>query len=111
MYTKLDDQRKANFIKNYISTHPNCTRKELMQETVITWTRLKYLEQEGYLKLKKYYDDKYTDEFINKINSFIQSDFYKSDFHLRKVFKMGYWTLQKLKTKGLIKYGFNTKGN
>ena len=52
-YTKLDDQRKANFIKNYMATHPNCTRKELVQETVTTWTRLKYLEQEGYLSLPK----------------------------------------------------------
>lgn len=53
VYTKLDDQRKANFIKNYIANHPNCTRKELVQETVTTWTRLKYLEQEGYLNLPR----------------------------------------------------------
>ena len=53
MYTQLDDQRKANFIKNYINTHPNCTRKELVQETVTTWTRLKSLEQQGYYKLPK----------------------------------------------------------
>ena len=36
MYTQLDDQRKANFIKQYLETHPNCTRKELVQETVTT---------------------------------------------------------------------------
>ena len=53
MYTQLDDQRKANFIKNYINTHPNCTRKELVQETVTTWTRLKSLEKQGYYKLPK----------------------------------------------------------
>ena len=53
MYTKLDDQRKANFIKNYMASHPNCTRKELVQETVTTWTRLKSLEQQGYIKLPK----------------------------------------------------------
>ena len=53
MYTQLDDQRKANFIKQYLETHPNCTRKELVQETVITWTRLKSLEQQGYYKLPK----------------------------------------------------------
>jgi len=53
MYTQLDDQRKANFIKNYINTHPNCTRKELVQETVTTWTRLKSLERQGYYKLPK----------------------------------------------------------
>ena len=53
MYTKLDDQRKANFIKNYMVNHPNCTRKELVQETVTTWTRLKSLEQQGYLTLPR----------------------------------------------------------
>jgi len=53
MYTKLDDQRKANFIKNYMEINPNCTRKELVQETVTTWTRLKSLEQQGYFKLPK----------------------------------------------------------
>jgi hypothetical protein len=53
MYTKLDDQRKANFIKNYLYTHPDCTRKELVQETVTTWTRLKSLERQGYLTLPR----------------------------------------------------------
>jgi hypothetical protein len=53
MYTKLDDQRKANFIKTYMFNHPNCTRKELVQETVTTWTRLKNLEQQGYLTLPR----------------------------------------------------------
>jgi len=53
MYTKLDDQRKANFIKQYLETHPNCTRKELVQETVTTWTRLQSLERQGYYKLPK----------------------------------------------------------
>ena len=33
--------------------HPNCTRKELVQETVTTWTRLKSLEQQGYLTLPR----------------------------------------------------------
>jgi len=53
MYTKLDDQRKANFIKQYLNTHPNCTRKEIVQETVTTWTRLQSLERQGYIKLPK----------------------------------------------------------
>ena len=53
MYTQLDDQRKANFIKQYLETHPNCTRKELVQETVTTWTRLQSLERQGYYKLPK----------------------------------------------------------
>ena len=53
MYTKLDDERKANFIKNYIANNPNCTRKEIVQETVTTWTRLKSLEKQGYFNLPR----------------------------------------------------------
>jgi hypothetical protein len=53
MYTKLDDQRKANFIKQYLQKNPNCTRKEIVQETVTTWTRLQSLERQGYLTLPK----------------------------------------------------------
>jgi hypothetical protein len=51
MYTILDEQRKANFIKNYIETHPNCTRKDIVQNTVTDWMRLLYLERKGYLSL------------------------------------------------------------
>ena len=53
MYTKIDDQRKANFIIQYMTNNPNCTRKDLVQNTVTTWTRLKSLEQQGYIKLPK----------------------------------------------------------
>ena len=53
MYTQLDYQRKANFIKNYLEKHPDCTRKQLVQETVTTWTRLQSLERQGYLRLPK----------------------------------------------------------
>ena len=53
MYTQLDDQRKANFIKNYIDAHPNCTLKELIQNTVTNRTRLLQLERQGYFILPK----------------------------------------------------------
>ena len=53
MYTKLDDQRKANFIKNYLENYPDCTRKQLVQETVTSWTRLQSLERQGYFQLPK----------------------------------------------------------
>ena len=109
MYTKLDDQRKANFIKAYLDKNPNCSRKNLIQDTVTTWSRLKNLEQQGYLTLPKYHDSKYTDKLIDRINAFIQSDYYQSDYHLRTTFKIGYDTLNKLKSKGLIKYGFYRK--
>jgi hypothetical protein len=53
MYTKLDDKRQAKFIINYMRTNPNCTRKQIVQNTVTTWTRLKYLEKQGYFTLPK----------------------------------------------------------
>ncbi len=36
MYTKLDEQRQANFIKSYINTHPNCTLKDIICELEMT---------------------------------------------------------------------------
>ena len=53
MYTKLDDQRQAKFIINYMNEHPNCTIKDIVQECVTNRTRLKYLESEGYFTLPK----------------------------------------------------------
>ena len=52
-YTKLDDERKAKFIVNYMQKYPNCNRKQLVQDTVTTWTRLKSLEKQGYFILPK----------------------------------------------------------
>ena len=53
MYTKLDDQRQAKFIKNYIEDHPNCTIKDVIQGCVTNRVRLKYLESQGYFSLPK----------------------------------------------------------
>ena len=53
MYTKLDDQRQAKFVINYITAHPGCSIKEIVQECVISRSRLKCLESEGYLILPK----------------------------------------------------------
>ena len=53
MYTKLDDQRQAKFIINYINTHPGCSIKEIVQQCVTNRTRLKYLESQGYIVLPK----------------------------------------------------------
>ena len=51
MYTMLDDKRQANFINNYLNTHQNCTMKDIIQDCVVTRTRLKYLEAQGYFTL------------------------------------------------------------
>jgi hypothetical protein len=53
MYTKLDDQRQAKFVLNYVAEHPSCSIKDIVQQCVITRYRLKYLESEGYLILPK----------------------------------------------------------
>ena len=53
MYTKLDEQRQANFIKSYINTHPNCTLKDIIQNCVTNRHRLSNLERQGYITLPK----------------------------------------------------------
>ena len=53
MYTKLDEQRQANFIKSYMNTHPNCTLKDIIQNCVTNRYRLINLERQGYLTLPK----------------------------------------------------------
>jgi hypothetical protein len=51
MYTVLEERRQAEFIKGYMNTHPNCTRKEIIKECVTNFHRLKKLESQGYLNL------------------------------------------------------------
>ena len=53
MYTKLDDQRQAKFIVNYIQEHPSCSIKDIVQQCVVARSRLKYLESQGYFSLPK----------------------------------------------------------
>jgi hypothetical protein len=53
MFTKLDDERQAKFINNFLSQNPNCTIKEVIQKCVTNRTRLKYLESQGYITLPK----------------------------------------------------------
>lgn len=53
MYTKLDDQRQANFIVKYMQEHPSCSIKDIVQQCVTNRTRLKYLESQGYFSLPK----------------------------------------------------------
>ena len=53
MYITLEEQRQANFIKSYIATHPNCTMKNIIQDCVTNFHRLKRLERQGYIILPK----------------------------------------------------------
>lgn len=54
MYTVLDDRRQAKFILDYIKNNPNPSIKEIVQKCVISRTRLKYLESQGYFILPKW---------------------------------------------------------
>lgn len=47
MYTKLDDQKHAKKINEYIMNHPNATKKEIMANVYTNYYRIKYLLQEG----------------------------------------------------------------
>jgi hypothetical protein len=67
MYTKLDDQRQANFIIKYIQKHPNCSIKNIIQDCVTNRVRLKYLENQGYFTLPKWtYNNELDKRFKNR---------------------------------------------
>jgi len=53
MYTKLDDWRQAHKVNEILRSNPSITQKELCKKIVTNWHRLKYLEQQGYLTLKR----------------------------------------------------------
>jgi hypothetical protein len=53
MYTKLDDQRQAKFIINYMQNNKDCSIKDIVQNCATNRTRLKYLEGQGYFILPK----------------------------------------------------------
>lgn len=67
MYTKLDDQRQAKFIVNYIQKYPGCSIKEIVQQCATNRTRLKYLENQGYFSLPKWtYSNELDKRFKNR---------------------------------------------
>lgn len=51
MYTKLDDERIAKFIQNYINTHPHDCIKDIIQNCAVTRRRLLQLKTEGLISL------------------------------------------------------------
>ena len=67
MYTKLDDQKQAKFIVNFIQEHPNCSIKDIVQGCVTNRVRLKYLESQGYFTLPKWtYNNELDKRFKNR---------------------------------------------
>lgn len=53
MYSVLDDRRQAHKVNEVLQAEPNITQKELCRRLIMNWHRLKYLEQQGYFKLKR----------------------------------------------------------
>ena len=67
MYTKLDDQRQAKFIIDYMNKHPDCSIKEIARQCVINRTRIKYLASQGYFSLPKWtYQKELDNRFKNR---------------------------------------------
>jgi len=51
MYTKLEDKKMVDLITFYLSKHSNATRTDITKNCYTNSHRLKYLEQEGLIKL------------------------------------------------------------
>jgi hypothetical protein len=51
MYTYTQDQQQADKIMNYIRYYPNCIRKDIIKNCITNAHRLKYLENQGLIKL------------------------------------------------------------
>ena len=53
MYTKLDDWRHAHKVNELLRSNPSMTQKELCKKLITNYYRLKYLEQQGLIKLRR----------------------------------------------------------
>jgi hypothetical protein len=67
MYTVLDDRRQSKIVLNYIKNNYNPSIKKIVQNCMITRTRLKYLERQGYFTLPKWtYKNELDKRFKNR---------------------------------------------
>jgi hypothetical protein len=53
MYTKLDDWRHAHKVNELLRSNPSMTQKELCKLMITNFHRLKYLELQGLIKLRR----------------------------------------------------------
>jgi hypothetical protein len=53
MYTKLDDWCHAHKVNELLRSNPSMTQKELCKLMITNFHRLKYLEQQGLIKLRR----------------------------------------------------------
>jgi hypothetical protein len=60
MYTKLDDWRHAHKVNELLRSNPFMTQKEICKLMITNFHRLKYLEQQGLIKLRRRVDEQRT---------------------------------------------------
>lgn len=58
MYTKLDDWRHAHKVNELLRSNPSMTQKELCKLMITNFHRLKYLERQGLIKLRRKYEQR-----------------------------------------------------
>ena len=64
MYTKLDDWRHAHKVNELLRSNPSMTQKEICKLLITNFYRLKYLEQQGLIKLRRRVYGQKTNESI-----------------------------------------------
>jgi hypothetical protein len=57
LYSVLDDRGLAHKVNKLLQVEPSITQKELCNKLITNWHRLNYLEQQGYIKLKRRFAD------------------------------------------------------
>jgi hypothetical protein len=58
MYTKLDDWRHAHKVNELLRSNPSILQRELCKLMITNWHRLKYLEQQGLIKLRRRHEQR-----------------------------------------------------
>jgi hypothetical protein len=58
MYTKLDDWRHAHKVNELLRSNPSITQKELCKLLLTNFHRLRYLEQQGLIKLRRRHEQR-----------------------------------------------------
>ena len=61
MYTKLDDRLHAHKVNEILRSNPSMTQKELCKKIITNWHRLKYLEQQGLITLRRKHGQRTTE--------------------------------------------------
>jgi hypothetical protein len=67
MYTMLDDRHHAHKVNELLRSNPSITQKELCVALITNWHRLKYLEQQGLIKLNRREHEQRTKEIHTQI--------------------------------------------